>query len=144
MDPSKLEYLNKNHLMETWSQPDGLNTLANRAIGSIQEAFPDRCILVTRTHRQRSHTQYKPAITRLWTTSRKSHWLYRYGATESIVLFIQPSHQSRTTNILEIPKLAPYFFIEPDYGSQEAELMVKPVPQAQIGAVQFTCSGVSL
>ena len=43
LDPSKLEYLNKNHLMETWSQPDGLNTLANRTIGLVKEAFPDRC-----------------------------------------------------------------------------------------------------
>ena len=44
LDPSKLEYLNKNHLMETWSQPDGLNTLANRVIGTVKEAFPDRYI----------------------------------------------------------------------------------------------------
>ena len=42
LDPSKLEHLNKNHLMETWSQPDGLNALANRVIGSVKEAFPDR------------------------------------------------------------------------------------------------------
>lgn len=45
LDPQKLEYLNKLHLMETWSQPDGLNGLANRAIGSIEEAFPNRCVL---------------------------------------------------------------------------------------------------
>ena len=42
MDPLKLEHLNKNHLMETWSQPHGLNALANRVIGPVKEAFPDR------------------------------------------------------------------------------------------------------
>ena len=47
LDPSKLEYLNKNHLMETWSQPHGLNALANRVIGSVKEAFPDRCVCAT-------------------------------------------------------------------------------------------------
>lgn len=44
MDGPKLEYLNKNHLMETWSQPDGLNALADRAIGPVKEAFPNRCV----------------------------------------------------------------------------------------------------
>ena len=57
---------------------------------------------------------------------------------------IRPSQQSRVTDILEIPKLAPYLFIEPDYGSRETELMVKPIPQVRIGTVQFTCSGFFL
>ena len=47
LDPSKLEYLNKNHLMEMWSQPDGLNALASRVVGSVKEAFPDRYVHVT-------------------------------------------------------------------------------------------------
>jgi len=46
---------------------------------------------------------------------------------------IQLGQQSRVTNILDIAKLAPYFFVEPDYGSQEAESMVKSIPQADIG-----------
>ena len=46
MDPSKLEHLNRNLLVETWSQPDGLNALSNRAVGSVKEAFPDRCDLI--------------------------------------------------------------------------------------------------
>lgn len=32
-----------------------------------------------------------------------------------------------------MPNLAPYFFVEPDYRSQEAESMVKSIPQADIG-----------
>lgn len=50
MDPSKLEYLNKNHLMETWSQPHGLNALADRVVGSVKEAFPDRCVCAYLTY----------------------------------------------------------------------------------------------
>ena len=42
LDPAKLEYLNKNHLMETWSRPDGLNALADRVVGLVREAFPDK------------------------------------------------------------------------------------------------------
>ena len=41
---------------------------------------------------------------------------------------VQPHSQSRVTNILDIPKLAPYSFVEPDYGSREAESMVKSIP----------------
>jgi glutamyl-tRNA synthetase len=43
--------------------------------------------------------------------------------------------QGRITNILDIPKLAPYFFIEPDYGSREAESMIKSISQVDIGTV---------
>ena len=46
---------------------------------------------------------------------------------------IQLGEQSRITNIVDIAKLAPYFFVEPDYGSREAESMVKYIPQADIG-----------
>lgn len=57
---------------------------------------------------------------------------------------IRPSQQSRITDILEIPKLAPCLFTEPDYGSRETEIMVKPIPQVRIDTVQFTSSGVFL
>ncbi|KAF9647742.1 glutamyl-tRNA synthetase [Thelephora ganbajun] len=98
LDPLKLEYLNKNHLMETWSQPRGLNALANRVIGSVEEAFPNS----------------------------------EYTTVDHIKRVIL-ALQSRITNILDIAKLAPYFFVEPDYGSQEAESMIKSIPQVDIG-----------
>ncbi|KAF9649054.1 Nucleotidylyl transferase [Thelephora ganbajun] len=96
-DPSKLEYPNKNHLMETWSQPHGLNVLVNRAIGPVKEAFPD--------------SEY----------TTMDH-------IKQVILALR----SRITNILDVAKLAPYFFVEPDYGSQEAESMIKSIPQADI------------
>jgi len=49
---------------------------------------------------------------------------------------MMPRRLGRVTNILDIHKLTPYFFVEPDYGSQEAESMVKSIPQADIGRVQ--------
>ena len=52
MVPSKLERLSRNHLVETWSQPDGLNALSKCAVGSVKEAFPDRCDLIMRIRRQ--------------------------------------------------------------------------------------------
>jgi len=101
LDRPKLEYLNKNHLMETWSQPDGLNALANRAIGSVKEAFPNSS----------------------------------YATVDDVKQVIL-ALQSRITNILDIPRLAPYFFVEPEYKSPEAESMVKSIPQVDIGTVQ--------
>ena len=56
MDPSKLEYLNKNHLMETWSQPHGLNALADRVAGLVKETFPDRYACAPRTSRPQPGT----------------------------------------------------------------------------------------
>ncbi|KAF5376960.1 hypothetical protein D9615_007259 [Tricholomella constricta] len=40
LDPSKLEYLNKHHLIKIWSTPDGLESLAERAHDQIKAAFP--------------------------------------------------------------------------------------------------------
>lgn len=42
LDPSKLEYLNKHHLMNTWSTPQGLESLAERAHDQIKASFPAR------------------------------------------------------------------------------------------------------
>jgi hypothetical protein len=81
LDPQKLEYLNKNHLVETWSQRnDGLNSLANRVIVSVGEpsqiGMSASCIF----------GQEPALITTLasmqsWTAQSKSHWLYMYGIT---------------------------------------------------------------
>jgi glutamyl-tRNA synthetase len=42
LDPMKLHYLNKHHLMRMWSQSQGLEFLARRVHESIKEAFPSR------------------------------------------------------------------------------------------------------
>ncbi|KAJ4465507.1 glutamyl-tRNA synthetase [Lentinula edodes] len=39
LDGTKLEYINKHHLMRTWSTPEGLDKLANRVHGHLKDAF---------------------------------------------------------------------------------------------------------
>ncbi|THH12850.1 hypothetical protein EW146_g7309 [Bondarzewia mesenterica] len=41
LDPSKLEYISKHHLVRLASTEDGLNTLAERAHSIVKEVFPD-------------------------------------------------------------------------------------------------------
>ncbi|KAG5636923.1 hypothetical protein H0H81_006356 [Sphagnurus paluster] len=45
LDPAKLEYLNKHHLMNTWSTPQGLESLAERAHDRVKAEFPTRCVM---------------------------------------------------------------------------------------------------
>ena len=45
LDLRKLEYLNKHHLMLTWSTSDGLESLAKRVYPLVKEAFPKRLVL---------------------------------------------------------------------------------------------------
>ncbi|KAG6831645.1 hypothetical protein H0H92_008722 [Tricholoma furcatifolium] len=40
LDPAKLEYLNKHHLMRLWETPDGLQSLAERVHDEVKAAFP--------------------------------------------------------------------------------------------------------
>ena len=42
LDPAKLEYMNKHHLMQLMSTPAGLGTLAERALPFVKEQFPNR------------------------------------------------------------------------------------------------------
>ncbi|KAF8324958.1 hypothetical protein F5887DRAFT_1021355 [Amanita rubescens] len=42
LDPGKLEYINKHHLMQAWSSPEGLHSLAERVHELIKTVFPHR------------------------------------------------------------------------------------------------------
>lgn len=44
LDPVKLEYLNKHHLMRLMTTSAGLRTLAERTQPYVKEAYPDRCV----------------------------------------------------------------------------------------------------
>jgi hypothetical protein len=41
----KLQVLNKHHLQLLWSNPEGLEGLAQRVLPLVKEAFPSRCDL---------------------------------------------------------------------------------------------------
>ncbi len=44
LDPSKLDYINKHHLMQLMSKPEGLQKLAECALPYVREVYPDRCV----------------------------------------------------------------------------------------------------
>ncbi|KAF9073944.1 hypothetical protein BDP27DRAFT_1317719 [Rhodocollybia butyracea] len=44
LDVNKLEFINKHHLMNTWSKPDGLDELAQRVHGFVKQTFPSRLV----------------------------------------------------------------------------------------------------
>lgn len=94
LDPMKLEYLNKHHLMRTMSVDDGLTNLAEHVHDTIKAAFP---------------------------LSRFTTVPYIKGVITSL--------QGRITNLQDIPKLAPYFFVDPDMSSGEAQAMLKVAPE---------------
>ena len=43
------------------------------------------------------------------------------------------AEQGRLSNIQDIPKHAPFFFVDPDLGSENAQEMLKRVPPEQRG-----------
>ncbi|KAM5534385.1 hypothetical protein V8D89_011978 [Ganoderma adspersum] len=88
LDPVKLEYINKHHLMQLMNNPGGLRTLAERAQSLVKEAYP---------HSTQTSVPY----------------------LERVILVLQ----GRTTKLSDIPALAPFFFVEPDYNSVEAQKM---------------------
>jgi len=108
LDPVKLEYLNKHHLMQmmhgaappssssmdspTSHLPSGLHSLAEKAHPTVKDAFPS--------------SQYTTV-----------------GYLASVIFALE----GRLVNIKDIPTLAPFFFIEPDLGSDEALSMMKKV-----------------
>jgi len=107
LDPSKLEYLNKHHLMRIWSTPDGLDYLAQRAHGHIKGAFP--------TSQYTSIDYIKHVIVAL---------------------------DGRLTNIQDIPRLAPFFFVEPELSSADATGMLKGAALEQRARILQAVTGL--
>ncbi|TFY71407.1 hypothetical protein EVG20_g1615 [Dentipellis fragilis] len=95
LDPIKLEYMNKHHLMRLWNTPEGLQALAERIHEIVKEAFPT------------SPFTSIPEI-------------------KNVIL----SLQGRLMNINDLPRLVPYFFVDPDWESDEAKAMFKGLSAA--------------
>ncbi|OJT08520.1 Glutamate--tRNA ligase [Trametes pubescens] len=100
LDPVKLEYINKHHLMRLMTTSDGLRTLAERTQPYVKEAYPDS----------------------------PHHDLAYLGK----VIF---ALQGRTTKLSDIPALGPFFFVEPDYTSAEAQKMRQSLPNDNYATV---------
>ncbi|RDB27293.1 putative glutamate--tRNA ligase, mitochondrial [Hypsizygus marmoreus] len=96
LDPSKLEYLNKHHLMREWSTPEGLEALAERAHDQVKAAFP---------------------------TSQYTSIEY----LKKVILTLE----GRLTNLQDIAIHGPFFFVEPDLSSDDAQAMLKNITPEQ-------------
>ncbi|KZT09062.1 glutamyl-tRNA synthetase [Laetiporus sulphureus 93-53] len=100
LDPMKLEYLNKHHLMRMMSTPEGLSNLAERVHIRVKEAFP--------------HSQYTTV-----------------DSIKEVIAMLQ----GRIMNLNDLPSLASFLFIEPDYTTEEAQSMRQSLPSDKYNAV---------
>ncbi|EIW86053.1 glutamyl-tRNA synthetase [Coniophora puteana RWD-64-598 SS2] len=100
LDPSKLSYLNKHHLMRFWrssapSDPSGpLMQHAHSLVPAVRDAFPG---------------------------------VMRDFADAPYIAKVIGALQGRITNLQDVPGLAPFFFVEPEYESTEAKGMLKSI-----------------
>ncbi|OCH94171.1 glutamyl-tRNA synthetase [Obba rivulosa] len=92
LDPVKLQYLNKHHLIKSMTTDDGLLALAEKVRDIVKEA------------------QYTSA-----------------PYIKDVIVALQ----GRLTNLHELPILAPYFFVDPDWASDEAHDMSEGLSSVQ-------------
>ncbi|KAG6332077.1 hypothetical protein ID866_7015 [Astraeus odoratus] len=92
LDPAKLEYLNKHHLMRHWQNEEATAHHARRIRELVKSAFPS--------------SQY---------------------ATPDYIAKVIGVLQGRIVNVFDVPSLAPFFFIEPDYTTSDARSMRRSV-----------------
>ncbi|OSX68032.1 hypothetical protein POSPLADRAFT_1043192 [Postia placenta MAD-698-R-SB12] len=90
LDPQKLGYINKRHLMHAMESPDGPRVLAESVHTLVKEAFP-----------------------------HSSHTAVSY--VQDVLAVVQ----SRLIKLNDLPLIAGYFFVEPDYTTDEAQSMLK-------------------
>ncbi|KAH0838890.1 hypothetical protein J3R83DRAFT_7317 [Lanmaoa asiatica] len=93
LEPAKLEYLNKHHLMRSWKNDRGTLHHARRIHDLVRASFPAS----------------------------------QYTTPEYIAKVIHVL-QGRITIIQDVPSLAPYFFVDPNYSTPEAQFMSKSIP----------------
>ncbi|KAF8553539.1 hypothetical protein OG21DRAFT_1597677 [Imleria badia] len=88
LEPAKLEYINKHHLMRAWKNEQGTLQHARAIHDLVRASFPSS-----------QHT------------------------TPEYIAKVIHALQGRITNIQDVPSLAPYFFVDPDHSTPEAQLM---------------------
>lgn len=120
----KLEYLNKHHLMREMASEDGLLRMAERSQSTIKAAFPSRSARSStqaRTFADSVNSQHT-AIPYIKEVIRALE-VSRYVVSHGILLILL---QARTTNLHDVPALAPYLFteaLEPEYCKDAASML---------------------
>ncbi|CAB4436481.1 unnamed protein product [Rhizophagus irregularis] len=93
----KLDWLNKQHLLHKTESKDGLKEIVNLLKASVNETFGERL------------------------KSTKDNYRLEDEYLSNVIMTIK----DRIRNIKEIPKLCEYFFVNPNYSSQESQSLRK-------------------
>jgi glutamyl-tRNA synthetase len=119
LDPVKLEYLNKHHLVRSRSTESGLRAQALRGQGYIRDAFPDTSVPIFFTWAFPS-----------WLTLPCSNASTPVEYIEKVILALQ----GRLVTLMDLPTAAPYFFIPPAWDDAEARAMLDGISLADYQA----------
>ncbi|GBC06632.1 hypothetical protein RclHR1_06990012 [Rhizophagus clarus] len=93
----KLDWLNKQHLLRKTKSKDGLKEIVNLLKTSVNETFGERL------------------------KSTKDEYRLEDEYLSNVIMTIK----DRIRNVKEIPKLCEYFFVDPDYSSQDSRSLRK-------------------
>ncbi|GAB5592667.1 hypothetical protein Unana1_07567 [Umbelopsis nana] len=102
----KLDWINKQHLLRRASTPSGMDSLVEMLQPLVKHAYGDRLEHVSQEHR------------------------LGHGYLTGVITTIK----DRIRNINDIPNLCSYFFVEPDWQSEEAVALLKKVNKQALKA----------
>ncbi|KAI8576956.1 hypothetical protein K450DRAFT_254413 [Umbelopsis ramanniana AG] len=102
----KLDWINKQHLLRRASTPSGMDSLVKMLQPLVKNAYGDRLSKMSEEHRLDTH--------------------YLAGVISTI--------KDRIRNINDIPNLCSYFFVEPEWKSDEAAALFKKLKKSALKA----------
>ena len=111
LDSAKLEYLNKHHLVRTRSTESGLRALALRGQGHVKDAFPHTSVVPT-------STLFFGFVLGVQQINSRTFTSVEY--IEKVICALQ----GRLVTLMDLPTVAPYFFVPPAWADAEARAML--------------------
>ncbi|CAO3684849.1 unnamed protein product [Umbelopsis vinacea] len=106
----KLDWINKQHLLRRASTPSGMKSLVEMLQPLVKQAYGDQLAQLSQEHRVEQE--------------------YLTG----VISTIKASISDRIRNINDIPSLCTYFFVEPDWKSEEAAVLLKKLNKQALKA----------
>jgi glutamyl-tRNA synthetase len=116
LDPVKLAFLNKHHLVRTRSTESGLHALVLRARKHIKDAFPNTLV------------PHLAALTFLLLVFMSC--VYYFCSTFTSLEYIEKAIvalQGRLVTLMDLPTTAPYLFVQPAWDDAEARAMLNGI-----------------
>ena len=114
LDPAKLVFLNKQHLVRTRSTESGLHALALRAQRHITDAFPDTLV---------PYLLFSLFFSSLGVYVMCAYFCSTFTSVEYIEKVIV-ALQGRLVTLMDLPTAAPYLFVQPAWDDAEARAML--------------------